>query len=202
MGRVRDFLVKIGLSAPRPSRTIMGNNPDYQGFSIGEWSYGHPRVPRGEDGTTLTVGRFCSFASGVTILTGFNHRTDWVSTYPFQVMVGDKMRLPYPSISKGDVVIGNDVWVGTDALILSGVTIGNGAVIGARSVVTKNVPPYAIVAGSPARVVKYRFDQQTIDALLAIAWWDWPQAKIEEALPLLMSSDLKAFIRRYGVPQP
>jgi carbonic anhydrase/acetyltransferase-like protein (isoleucine patch superfamily) len=99
-------------------------------------------------------------------------------------------------------MIGHDVWVGVDALILSGVTIGNGAVIAARSVVTKDVPPYAIVAGSPARVVKYRFDEDTIAVLLAIAWWDWPQAKIEEALPLLMSPNLDTFIRRYGAPQP
>lgn len=202
MGRLKDFLAKIGLNTARPSRTFMINNPDYQGFSIGEWTYGHPHVPQGDDGTTLRIGRFCSFASGVTILTGCNHRTDWISTYPFQQVYGPDRPLPFPSRSKGDVVIGHDVWVGVDALILSGVTIGNGAVIAARSVVTKDVPPYAIVAGSPARVVKYRFDEETIAALQAIAWWDWPQEKIEGALPLLMSSDLNAFIRRYGSPQP
>jgi acetyltransferase-like isoleucine patch superfamily enzyme len=202
MGRLKDFLAKIGLNTARPSRTFMINNPEYRGFSIGEWTYGHPHVPRGDDGTTLRIGRFCSFASGVTILTGCNHRTDWISTYPFQHVYGPDRPLPFPSRSKGDVMIGHDVWVGVDALILSGVTIGNGAVIAARSVVTKDVPPYAIVAGSPARVVKYRFDEDTIAVLLAIAWWDWPQAKIEEALPLLMSPNLDTFIRRYGAPQP
>lgn len=202
MGKLKHWLEKVGLRTARPSQTFMINHPDYKGFSIGEWTYGHPRVPRGDDGTTLKVGRFCAFASGVTILTGCNHRTDWISTYPFQSIFGPDRGLPFPSRSKGDVEIGHDVWVGVDALILSGVTVGTGAVVAARSVVTKDVPPYAIVVGSPARIVKYRFDQDTINALLAIAWWDWPLSKIEEALPLLMSSDLATFIRRYGAPQP
>lgn len=198
MKALKTLLEKIGRRTARPSRMFMINHPDYQGFSIGEWTYGHPHVPRGDDGTTLKVGRFCSFASGVTILTGCNHRTDWISTYPFQNLYGRDRELPFPSWSKGDVVIGHDVWVGVDALILSGVTIGHGAVIAARSVVTKDVPPYAIAAGSPARIVKYRFDHHTIAALLAIAWWDWPQPKIDEALPLLMSPNLDAFLKRYG----
>lgn len=176
---------------------FMRNNSDYAGFEIGEWSYGDPRVPRGDDGTTLRVGRFCSIATGVTILTGCDHCLDWVSAYPFQLVFGYERGLPYPSRSKGDVVIGHDVWIGTDAMILSGVSVGNGAVVAARSVVTRDVPPYAVVAGSPARIVKFRFDQPTIEALQEIAWWSWPIEKVEEALPLLMAGDAEAFIERY-----
>ena len=99
--------------------------------------------------------------------------------------------------SKGNVSIGHDVWIGTEALILSGVSIGHGAVIAARSVVTKDVPPYAIVAGVPARVIRSRFDPATVASLLRIAWWDWPREKIETALPLLMSDRLDAFLAQY-----
>ena len=173
-------------------------NKQYAAYHIGDWTYGRPNIPWGEEGATVRIGRFCSFASGVMILVGGEHRLDWVSTYPFNILFERAKSLPLPARTKGNVVIGHDVWFGTDALILSGVTIGNGAVIGARSVVTKDVAPYSIVAGVPARHLRSRFDAATIEALQKIAWWDWPLPKIEEALPLLMSSDLKAFIERYG----
>jgi acetyltransferase-like isoleucine patch superfamily enzyme len=144
------------------------------------------------------VGKFCSFAGEVLILRGHEHRIDWVSTYPFGIAFPDRKDLPFPGRTKGDVVIGHDVWVGTGALILSGVTIGNGAVIGARSVVTRDVPPYAVVGGVPAQVIKFRFDAATIEALQRLAWWDWPEDKIKEALPLLMSADVHGFLARYG----
>ena len=147
----------------------------------------------------MTVGKFCSFADEVKILTGHEHRIDWVSTYPFSVAFPGAKGLPFPARTKGNVVIGHDVWVGTGALILSGVTIGNGAVIGARSVVTHDVPPYAVVGGVPAQVIKVRFDASTIEALQRVAWWDWPEPKIQEALPLLMSDDVRGFLARYGI---
>ena len=146
----------------------------------------------------MTVGKFCSFADEVKILVGQEHRLDWVSTYPFGVAFPDVEGLPFPARTKGDVVIGHDVWIGTGALILSGVTIGNGAVIGARSVVTHDVPPYAVVGGVPARVIKFRFDASTIETLQRLAWWDWPDDKIKDALPLLMSADVRGFLSRYG----
>ncbi len=201
MKALRTWLEQLGVLAPKKRRTFMSQNPIYDGLAIGDWSYGRPNVPRGDDGTTLRVGRFCSFASGVTILTGCNHRVDWVSTYPFQILGDSREALPYPSRSHGDVVIGHDVWVGVDALILSGVTIGNGAVIGARAVVTHDIPPYGIAAGVPAKVLRYRFPQATIDALQAIAWWDWPIDKIRAAAPQLMSGDLDGFIARHD-PRP
>jgi len=176
-------------------------NNQYAAYQIGDWTYGRPNIPWGDEGATVRIGRFCSFASGVTILVGSEHCIDWVSTYPFRILFERAKTLSSPSRTKGDVVIGNDVWIGMDALLLSGVTIGNGAVIAARSVVTRDVAPYSIVAGVPARHVRFRFDPTTIEALQKIAWWDWPLPKIEEALPLLMAPDLKAFIERYGSGQ-
>ena len=99
------------------------------------------------------------------------------------------------------MVIENDVWIGHEAMILSGVTIGNGAVVGARSLVSKDVPPYAIVAGNPAALKKFRFELEEIDALLKIRWWDWPEEQIVNALPDLLSTDISRFINRYANPR-
>jgi len=103
--------------------------------------------------------------------------------------------------SKGDVVIGSDVWIAQRTTILSGVTIGDGSVVAAGSVVVEDVPCYAIVGGVPARVIKYRFDASTILSLLAIKWWDWPDADIREAVPMLSSPNLDEFVERYGTPE-
>ena len=195
--RVAKCLKRFRRKDHRDSGTFMQRNPQYAGHNIGEWTYGHPAIPSADHVDPVTIGRFCSIASGVTIFAGHDHRTDWVSTYPFQVAFPDEPALPFPSKTKGPVVIGNDVWIGTDVMILSGVRIGNGAVIAARSVVTRDVAPYAIVAGVPARLVRYRFDETTRDLLERIAWWNWPLEKIREALPLLMSSDIAGFIARY-----
>jgi acetyltransferase-like isoleucine patch superfamily enzyme len=183
---------------PGDPKLFMHFNERYAAHHIGEWTYGEPQIPPGDDGTTLTMGKFCSIGSGVTILTGCEHRMDWVSTYPFKILFETANTLPLPSRSKGNVTIGHDVWIGIDALILSGVTIGNGAVIGARAVVTHDVAPYSVVAGVPARHIRFRFDRATIDALERIAWWSWPLPKIEAALPLLQSGDIKSFLNTYG----
>jgi carbonic anhydrase/acetyltransferase-like protein (isoleucine patch superfamily) len=95
---------------------------------------------------------------------------------------------------RGDVRIGNDVWLGSDAMIMSGVTIGDGAVVGAGAVVTKDVPPYGVVVGNPARVARMRFSDDAVSRLLALRWWDWPDEKIEQFLPLMLSSDVEAFL--------
>lgn len=166
------------------------NNPRAH---FGEFTYGVPAIFEWGEGTELTVGKFCSIASYVNIFLGGGHRTDWVTTYPFNVFVDE-----FPSangiighpISKGNVVIGNDVWIGQGATILSGVTIGDGAVIGAFSVVAKDVDPYTIVAGNPARLIRRRFDVADIEFLLSIKWWDWPKEKIEEHVRLLCSGNI------------
>lgn len=161
----------------------------------GKGSYGEPRVLSWGEGAKVRIGKFCSIASEVTILLGGNHRVDWVTTYPFNVMwSGVAGHIQGHPSTKGDVVIGNDVWIGAGALILSGVTIGDGAVVGARAVVAKNVPPYAVVVGNPAKIVKYRFDESTVEKLLAIAWWDWPDDKIAAAIPFLLSENINDFI--------
>jgi carbonic anhydrase/acetyltransferase-like protein (isoleucine patch superfamily) len=101
-------------------------------------------------------------------------------------------------VFKGNIDIGNDVWIGREAFILSGVVVGDGAIIGARAVVAKDVAPYSIVVGNPARYIRSRFDEEIIEELLKIAWWNWPIGKIVEAMPIIMSGDIKGFIDRYA----
>lgn len=124
----------------------------------------------------ITVGSFCSIARNVSIQE-HNHRTDLVSTYHIAQNVLGKSVLPELS-SKGPIAIGHDVWIGAGAVVLSGVTVGTGAVVGANSVVTHDVPEYAIVGGSPARIIKYRFAPDKIEEIRALQWWDWPIEKI------------------------
>jgi acetyltransferase-like isoleucine patch superfamily enzyme len=176
---------------------FMNKNKRYAKYHIGDWTYGTPQVFSWREGTTLKIERFCSIADGVIILLGGEHRIDWVTTYPFSKLFPKARGFTGHPRSRGDVIIGNDVWIGTEALILSGVKIGNGAVIAARSVVTEDVAPYSIMAGNPAKHIKFRFSESIIDDLQKIAWWDWPLSKIEEAWPLLLSSNIEAFITRY-----
>lgn len=169
----------------------------YSKYSLGEWSYGEPKIIDWGQEADLKIGKFCSFATGVKILLGGEHRTDCVTTYPFSLYFRKAHHLPKITTTKGSVVIGNDVWVGQDTMILSGVTIGNGAVIGARSIIAKNVKPYSITVGSPAKHVRFRFSEATIEALERIAWWDWPLEEIERAWPFLLSNKIDEFVKRY-----
>ena len=150
-----------------------------------------------ESGRNLTIGRYCSIADKVEILLGGDHRLDWVSTYPFAAMQGLFPASKAPTnfhASRGDVTIGHDVWLGSGCMILSGVTVGHGAVVAARAVVTRDVPPYAVVAGNPARIVRHRFDEATVAALLDAAWWDLPHAEVSRLVPLLSSGDVAGLV--------
>lgn len=146
-------------------------------------------------GDRLIIGKFCAIASGVQfIMNGANHAMDGLSTYPFNIFQGGWETgfdpASFAEAGRGDTVVGNDVWIGTDATILPGVQIGHGAVIGAKSVVGTNVPDYAIVAGNPARVIRYRFTSDEITRLLALGWWDWPVEKVTQALSALRGGDI------------
>jgi chloramphenicol O-acetyltransferase type B len=161
--------------------------------TVGDHTYGMPTVRRWPGSANLHIGKYCSIAEEVLIFPGGNHRPDWVTTYPFSgidAWPAAHQIKGHPS-TRGDIVIGNDVWLGYGSLILSGVTIGDGAVIGARAVVTKSVPPYAIVAGNPARLLRYRFSQQDVKRLLALQWWNWSDEQVEAAIPQLLSGDLR-----------
>ncbi len=169
-------------------------------YEIGEWTHGHYGLQvLSAEGGTLRIGKFCSIARGVTIILGGEHRTDWVSTYAFPALVRGAEAYQGHSRSKGDVVIGNDVWVGINSIIMSGVTLADGMVVGAGSVVRRSFPPYSIVAGNPASLAGYRFPKEIIDELIRMQWWDWPIEKIREAFPLLLSSEVGEFVKKYQI---
>ena len=144
----------------------------------------------------LKIGKFCSIACGAKFLfNSANHTLGSLSTYTFPIFF-EEWELDPKNVAdawdnKGDIVVGNDVWIGFEAVILSGVKIGDGAIIGARAVVTKDVEPYTIVGGVPARPIRKRFDDKTIEELLRIRWWDQDAEKIKENLPAIMSGDIK-----------
>ncbi len=191
------------------------SNPNIR---VGEHSYysgyyhGHPfehcvryLAPDRDDVDKLIIGRYCSVGSGAVFVMAGNqgHRTDWISTYPFFYQ-------PHPAFAgatdawqpAGDTRVGNDVWIGSEAMILPGIQIGDGAVIAARAVVTRDVPPYAIVAGNPARVIRHRFNEEQVARLLEMAWWDWPEAQLQTAMPLLCSGEVDALYAHWRKTLP
>lgn len=169
---------------------------------IGEFTYGKIKIIDYNEGIKLKIGRFCSIAKNTTIILGGEHRVDWVTTYPFpehkQKWLGSAIVDGYPKI-KGDVIIGNDVFIGFGVTILSGVTIGDGAIIGAMSLVTKNIEPYSIVGGNPAKIIRKRFSDIQIKKLLKIAWWNWSIKKIKNNINLLCSKNVKKVIEQYDI---
>ena len=149
------------------------------------------------NGDRLKIGKFCSIACGAKFLfTSANHALGSLSTYPFPIFFEewglDATDIRQAWDKRGDIVIGNDVWIGFEAVILSGVTVGDGAIIGSRTVVTKDVPPYTIVGGAPARPIRRRFEDAVIEKLEALRWWDWDEEAIRRAIPAIQSGDLAA----------
>jgi acetyltransferase-like isoleucine patch superfamily enzyme len=161
-------------------------------ISFGRFTYGGENITVFQfgEGSSLKIGAFCSIASSIKIFLGGNHRIDWITTFPFghifQNELGGLGISGHPS-TNGDVVVGNDVWIGQGATIMSGITIGSGAVIATNSTVTRDVGPYEIVGGNPAKVIKKRFDEDVIDLLLKLNWWDLPVEKIREVNKTLCS---------------
>lgn len=177
-------------------------NPNIE---VGEYTYyhdfNHPELFESQNVLfpylcKLTIGKFCQIAMGTKfILNSANHQMSGFSTYPFFIF-GEAYRtyeLDMPK--KGDTVIGNDVWFGNSSVVMPGVTIGDGAIIGAHSVVTKDVAPYSIVGGNPARVIHKRFDDEIIEELVKIAWWNWDIEKITENVSAIVGADIEALRR-------
>jgi acetyltransferase-like isoleucine patch superfamily enzyme len=164
--------------------------PEYE---IGKETYGKPIVLSWGSKSTLRIGSYCSIGGDVQILLGGNHRIDWVTTFPFPARWKEAAAITGHPASKGDIVIENDIWIGRQSVILSGVTIHTGAVIGCNSVVSRNVPPYTVVAGNPAREIKKRFSENQIARLLASRWWELDREAVVDLLPLLCSAAIDAF---------
>ena len=167
-------------------------------YDIGDNTYGVPTVHSYDLHTKLKIGKYCSLAAGIQIVLGGNHHVKWVSTYAFYQEVPtfpNWLKIGENSTYRGDVKIGNDVWIGRNALILSGAEIGDGAVIGAGAVVAGKIPPYSIAVGNPAKVIRKRFDDDVIDKLLKIKWWDWPTNRINQYLTLICSENVDEFIK-------
>ncbi len=144
------------------------------------------------NGDKLIIGKFCSIACGAKFLfTSANHKMSSLSTYPFPIFY-EEWGLDAKDIrnawdNKGDIIIGNDVWIGYEAVIMAGVTIGDGAIIGTRAVVTKDVPPYTIVGGVPAKPIRKRFDDETVERLIKLRWWDWEHEKIAQSIAAIQA---------------
>lgn len=172
-------------------------------FEIGDFTYGTPIIHWWGENAKLKIGKFCSIAANVKIFLGGNHRTGWITSYPFncppvkQEWPGTNNKdLPTLPLTNGNVEIGNDVWLCDNTTIMSGVTIGNGAVIATGAIVTNDVPHYAIVGGNPAYLIRKRFSDKLITMLLELKWWDWSVGKINENISLLCSSDIEGLYKQ------
>lgn len=218
--KVSDIIIRLGVS---PERVLVENmicsflgkvdvmryyeeyvREEYQkkyqttNTSVGVFSYGIPHITYFGNDSNLYIGKYCSIARNVTIMLGGDHQPQWCTTYPFN----DMFTCMFPEIvnnpsSKGDVVIGNDVWIADGAKIMSGVTIGNGAVICANALVNKDVAPYTLVAGIPAKPIRKRFSDEIIEKLQEINWWDWDYEDIYDAIPILQSEQMERLFQYY-----
>ena len=175
--------------------TIGKNINGYIGKSpitVGRYTYGFKNIVirQWNEGAALKIGAFCSLSTNINIFLGGNHRTDWITTFPFGHIYKDELGgediIGHPT-TKGDVIIGNDVWIGSGVTIMSGLKIGDGAVISANACVTKDVLPYHIVGGNPAKLIKQRFDDEIIDLLLMLKWWEFSAENIKSINKILSS---------------
>ncbi len=195
-----------------PSLCYIKNIVKNPNIIIGDYTYYDDVNSNGEDfekhvthfyphlGDKLIIGKFCSIARGVEfVMNGANHPMDGVSAFPFGIFIDGQPTIPKEIVkNKGDTVIGNDVWIGQNATFMPGVKVGDGSIVGANAVVAKDIPPYAIAVGNPARVVKMRFDDATIQKLLKIKWWDLPVEVIEANFELLQDKNIERLIAKFS----
>lgn len=192
-----------------PHTVFLKNVITRPNIEVGDFSYYHDEKHAAEFesrnvryhfdfvGDKLKIGKFCALATGTTfIMNGANHAMTGFSTYPFNIF-GHGWEDGFDPATifdhlRGDTLVENDVWFGTNSVVMPGVTICSGAIIGAQSVVASNIPPFAVAAGNPARVVRLRFEERTIDRLLDIAWWNWPIEKISRNLAAIRGADINA----------
>lgn len=187
------------------SSQLLNNTVNHPNIVVGDFSYysGYHHKHRFEecvryldekrkDVDKLIIGKYCSIGSGASFMMAGNqgHRMDWVSTFPFYFQANIFKTSKNAYSKAGDTVIGNDVWIGSEAMIMPGVDIGTGAVVAARSVVVKDVPPYAVVGGNPAKVLKYRFNENEIKKLNKIQWWHWTEKQVKEAMHVICHTDI------------
>lgn len=178
----------------KPSRNLSRFKKTYPDYQIGINNYGIPNIKNPHKDSILTIGSYCSIAPNVKIYMGGLHRTDWGTNFPFPAFFSEAQHIKNFESTKGNVTIGSDVWLCANSVILSGVTIGHGAVVANSAIVTKDVPPYAIVGGNPAKLIRYRFDEPTRNALLASAWWDWPEEEVLSVADKLCSEHIEDFL--------
>ncbi|MBR0560555.1 CatB-related O-acetyltransferase [Neokomagataea anthophila] len=184
------------------TKYFLAHQIDDWGWKIGDYTYGKPEII--EAGyAPLEIGRFCSIGPEVLIILG-NHRVDAVTTYPFKTLKQfwpEAENATDDHATKGRVTIGHDVWIGARAVIMSGVNIGSGAIVAAGAIVTRDVPPYSIVGGNPAKVIRYRFSEDMIKKLLGIEWWYWSEDILRERLPFVMNDQVEKFVQNFSLDQ-
>lgn len=177
------------MSESIPLQFTFGKSP----VNIGAFTYGFENISikQWNEGAALTIGKFCSIAPNITIFLGGNHRIDWFTTFPFGHIFTDQLdgqNIKGHPVTNGDVFIGNDVWIGYGATIMSGIRIGDGAVISANATVVKDVQPYEIVGGNPAKSIRKRFTEDVIQLLIKLSWWNLAVADIKELAPVLSTT--------------
>jgi len=194
---IRNKIIRRFIKKPKPVRFFRQKGrflKKYPNYNVGEGTYGIPDVRDWNEGSTLEIGSYCSISGNVRIYLGGQHRVDWVSQYPFPAYWPPVNHIENYGGTKGDVLIGSDVWICENAIILSGISIGHGAVIANSAVVTKDVQPYEIVGGNPAKHIRYRFEKEIREKLLATKWWDWPVDEVLRISAMLCSQRITIFL--------